>query len=52
MDRQDKQNLAAAIVAIVLLGAGYWLMTSMHNHGLVEDCLMARRRNCDQLLDR
>lgn len=52
MDRQDKQNLAAAIVVVALLVAGYWLMSTMHRQGIVEDCLMAHRRNCDQLLDR
>ena len=52
MDERDKQNLAAAIVVIVLLVAGYWLMTTMHRHGVVEDCLMAHRRNCDRLLER
>lgn len=52
MDRQDKQNLAAAIVVVAILIAGYWLMTTMHRHGIVEECLMQRRRNCDQLMDR
>jgi hypothetical protein len=51
LDHRDKQNLAAAAVVIALLVAGLWLMMSMRRHGLVEDCLMAHRRNCDALLD-
>jgi hypothetical protein len=52
LEHRDKQNLAAAAIVIVLLVAGLWLMISMRRHGLVEDCLMARRRNCDALLDK
>jgi hypothetical protein len=51
LDHRDKQNLAAAAIVIALLVAGLWLMMSMRRHGLVEDCLMAHRRNCDALLD-
>lgn len=52
MDQQDKQNLAVAAVVVAILVAAVWLMTEMKRHGQVEDCLMARRRNCDQLLQR
>jgi uncharacterized membrane protein YjjP (DUF1212 family) len=52
MDARDRQNLAVAAVVIVLILAGVWLMNAMRRHGLVEDCLMARRRNCDPLLER
>jgi hypothetical protein len=52
MDQHDKQNLAAAIVVVAILVAGLWLMVNMRRHGLVEECLMAHRRNCDALLER
>lgn len=50
MDQRDRQNLAVAVVVIVLVVAGVWLMNTMRRNGLVEDCLMAHRRNCDALL--
>jgi uncharacterized membrane protein YjjP (DUF1212 family) len=50
MDQRDRQNLAVAVAVIVLVVAGVWLMNSMRRNGLVEDCLMAHRRNCDALL--
>ena len=52
MDQRDKQNLAVAAVAFLLIVAGIWLMNTMHRNSLVEECLMARRRNCDALLER
>lgn len=52
MDERDRQNLAVAVVVIVILVAGVWLMNTMRRHGQVEDCLMAHRRNCDALLER
>ena len=52
MDGQDRVHLAVALVVIVLIGAGYWLMTEMRRAGQLEECLMQRRRNCDQLLAR
>jgi hypothetical protein len=50
VDQRDRQNLAVAVVVIVLVVAGVWLMYTMRRNGLVEDCLMAHRRNCDALL--
>jgi hypothetical protein len=52
LDARDRQNLAAAIVVVILIIAGVWLMTNMRRNGQVEDCLMAHRRNCDALLER
>jgi uncharacterized membrane protein YjjP (DUF1212 family) len=51
MDQQDRQNIAVAVVVIVLIVAGVWLMNTMRRNGQVEDCLMAHRRNCDALLN-
>ena len=50
MDGQDRQNLVVALVVVVLLVAAYWLLTNLHRGSQVEDCLLQRRRNCDQLL--
>ena len=52
MDEQDWQNLAVAAIVVVLVVLGVWLMNTMRRNGLVEDCLMAHRRNCDALLER
>lgn len=52
MDTRDRQNLAAAIVVIVLVIAGVWLMNTMRRNSEVEDCLMQHRRNCDAILQR
>jgi uncharacterized membrane protein YjjP (DUF1212 family) len=51
MNQQDRQNIAVAVVVIVLIVAGVWLMNTMRRNGQVEDCLMAHRRNCDALLN-
>lgn len=50
MDRRDRQNLAVAVVVILLIGVGYWVMTSIRRQGKIEECLMQRRSNCDQLV--
>jgi hypothetical protein len=49
VDRRDRQNLAVAVLVIALVLGGVWLMNAIRHNGLVEDCLMARRRNCDAL---
>jgi len=36
-------------VVILLIGIGYWLMTSMRRQSAIEDCLMQQRRDCDRL---
>jgi hypothetical protein len=52
LDQRDRQNIAVAVVVLVLVIAGVWLMNTMRRNGLLEECLMARRRNCDALLNR
>ncbi len=49
MDRRDRQNLAVAIVALAILAGGYWLMNAMHRNAQLEECLMRRRLNCEQI---
>lgn len=50
MDRRDRQNLVVAVVVVLLIAGGYWLMSSIRLQGKIEECLMQRRRNCDQLV--
>ncbi|HMO28691.1 hypothetical protein [Enterovirga sp.] len=50
MDSRDRQNLAVALVVLILIGIGYWVMTSIRLQGKIEECLMQRRLNCDQLV--
>ncbi len=50
MDRQDWQNLTVALVVLVLIGTTYWVMSRVRLQGQIEECLMQRRRNCDQLV--
>ena len=49
MDQRDRQNLAVAIVVVLLIGLGYWVMSSMRAQSRLEECLMQRRRDCDQI---
>lgn len=49
MDQRDRQNLAVAIVAVVILVGGYWLMSAMHRNAQLEECLLRRRLNCEQI---
>ena len=48
MDARDRQNLMVAIVAVLLVFGSYWLLSRLHRQGQIEDCLMQRRKNCEQ----
>ena len=48
MDQRDKQNLLVAIVAVALILATYWFISELNRRGRLEQCLMARRRDCAQ----
>jgi len=50
VDPRDRQNLTVAIVAVALIVGAYWLVSQLHRQGQIEDCLMQRRRNCEQLV--
>ena len=41
--------LIGLVVVLVLVAAGYFLITALRNNAQVEDCLMAGRRNCAPL---
>lgn len=49
LDRTDRQNLAVALVAIVLIGVTAWVMIEMRARSRLAECLEQRRRNCEQL---
>jgi hypothetical protein len=45
-DRRMTANLAVMIVCLVLLGAGLYLVESLHRAARVESCLEAGRTAC------
>lgn len=49
LDRTDRQNLAVALVVVVLIGVTAWIMTEMQARSKLAECLEQRRRNCEQL---
>ena len=55
-DREEADRrtagLAAIVVVLLLLIGGLMLAKSLHRKSQLEDCLMAGRRDCDQLIDR
>ena len=42
--------LLALLFIVALLVGGVWVERRMHANSLVEDCLLARRNNCDRLV--
>ncbi|MSO99759.1 MAG: hypothetical protein EXR07_01725 [Acetobacteraceae bacterium] len=54
-DREEADRrtngLAAIAIVLVLLIAGLLLAKTLHKKSLLEDCLMAGRRNCDQFVN-
>jgi hypothetical protein len=55
-DREDADRrtagLAAIVVVLLLLIGGLLLTKTLHKKSMLEDCLMAGHRNCDQLIDK
>jgi len=47
--RRTLQNLAAAVIIVALLAAGFWLIDHLRSSARIEACLEAGHRNC--LLD-
>jgi hypothetical protein len=41
-----RQNLAAFLVIVAIVGAGTWLMTSLHYYSRLQTCIEAGHRNC------
>jgi hypothetical protein len=52
VDSRDRQNLAVALVVVALVVATYWLMNAMSRNARLEECLMARQRNCERIVER
>jgi hypothetical protein len=54
-DREDADRrtsgLAAIVVVLLLLIGGLLLARTLHKKSLLEDCLLAGRRNCDQMIN-
>ena len=55
-DREEADRrtagLAAIVVVLLLLIGGLLLTRTLHKKSQLEDCLMAGRRDCDQLINR
>jgi hypothetical protein len=54
-DREDADRrtagLAAIVVLLLLLIGGLMLTHTLHKKSVLEDCLMAGRRDCDTLIN-
>jgi hypothetical protein len=48
--QRQTASLAAIVVVLVLLVGGLFLVRHLRRASLIEDCLMAGRRNCDSLV--
>lgn len=46
----DATTWAAVVALIIVAGIGLWLAFRMIEQSRLEDCLLAHRHNCDQLL--
>ena len=41
-----RENLAAALIIVLLLGTGYWLIEELRASAHITACLEADHRNC------
>jgi len=41
-----RQNVAAFLVIVAIVGLGGWLMTSLHYYSRLQTCIEAGHRNC------
>jgi hypothetical protein len=44
-----RQNVAAFLVIVAIVGIGSWLMASLHYYSRLQTCIEAGHRNCLQL---
>jgi hypothetical protein len=49
MDERDRQNLLAAIIAVVLIGLSLWLIHAWSEHIKMENCVFSGRRDCNPI---
>jgi hypothetical protein len=47
--RRMRENLAAALIIVLLLGTGYWLIEELRASAHITACLEAGHRNCAPL---
>lgn len=43
-------SLVGVVITLLLLVLGLFLVQHLHRSSVIEDCLMAGRRNCDAML--
>jgi hypothetical protein len=41
-----RQNMAAFLAVVVIVGVGAWLLDSLHYHSRLQACVEAGHRNC------
>jgi hypothetical protein len=50
-DARETRGLAAFALVLLLALAGFYLVERLRKEGIIEDCLLAGRHNCDSLID-
>jgi hypothetical protein len=48
--QRQTASLFGVVIILLLLVGGLFLVRHLHTSSMIEDCLMAGRRNCDALL--
>ena len=50
-DNRQTASLAGVAITLLLLVVGLFLVHELHAKAVIEDCLMAGRRDCDRLIN-
>ena len=50
--RRQTSGLVGLVVVLLLLVSGLFLVQQLRSASMIEDCLMAGRKNCDALVTR
>ncbi len=50
-DARETRGLVAFAFVLILALAGFYLVERLRAEGIIEDCLLAGRHNCDALVD-
>ncbi|MCW2243218.1 hypothetical protein [Azospirillum canadense] len=43
---RNAANIGVAVVVVILLVVGYWLINALIRQSKLEDCMLAHRRDC------